>query len=76
MNKAPPLTENRHEDGAAAQKPERVSVLFPMPLPKAYDYACDGDVPPLGSFVTAPFGPREVAGVVWPSEGEAPPLES
>ncbi len=67
--------ENRHDEGETALTGGRVSVLFPMPLPKAYDYACDGEVPPLGAFVTAPFGPREVAGVVWPSEGEAPPLE-
>ncbi len=75
MNKASPPTENSSEDGAAPPSGGRVSVLFPMPLPKAYDYACEGGAPPLGAFVTAPFGPREVTGVVWPSEGEAPPLE-
>jgi primosomal protein N' (replication factor Y) len=48
-----------------------VSVLFPLPLPKAYDYLCAvGDAPEPGTFVRAPFGPREVTGVVWPSNGD------
>ncbi len=49
---------------AAAQ---RVKVLFPLPLFKAYDYlAAPGvDLTP-GSFVRAPFGPREIIGIVWP----------
>ncbi len=50
---------------------ERVSVLFPLPLPKAYDYLCAGAPAPLpGTFVRAPFGPREIVGVVWPVEGD------
>lgn len=75
MNKASPPEETPLPEGAEAVGPQRVSVLFPLPLPKAYDYACRGAAPLLGAFVTAPFGPREVAGVVWPSEGAAPPLE-
>lgn len=48
-----------------------VSVLFPLPLPKPYDYlVAAGAAPPPGSFVRAPFGPREVVGVVWPSAGD------
>ena len=48
-----------------------VSVLFPLPLPKAYDYICPlEETPGPGTFVRAPFGPREVVGVVWPSTGD------
>ena len=50
----------------------RVSVLFPLPLPKPYDYRCDWpQLPVPGAFVVAPLGPREVIGVVWPSTGDA-----
>lgn len=57
------------ETKTAADGGHRVSVLFPLPLPKAYDYLCDSAAkPPIGSFVAAPFGPREVVGVVWPSD--------
>ena len=74
MNKATPKEEKPQlpEDGAESA---RVSVLFPLPLPKPYDYLCGGPAPPVGSFVAAPFGPRQVAGVVWPSEGDALPPE-
>ncbi len=45
---------------------ERVKVLFPLPLFKAYDYLLPpGATAPAGAFVKAPFGPREVFGVVW-----------
>ncbi|WP_425410579.1 primosomal protein N' [Hyphococcus sp.] len=48
-----------------------VSVLFPLPLPRAYDYICHGCDPPApGAFVRAPFGPREAIGVVWRSAGD------
>ncbi len=53
-------------DGAPACAPGRVKVLFPLPLLKAYDYLLPPDVAaPVGAFVRAPFGPREVFGVVW-----------
>lgn len=52
------------DDADAA--PARVAVLFPLPLPEPFDYTCENDaLPPLGSFVTAPFGPRKIVGVVW-----------
>ena len=55
-----------------------VSVLLPLPLAGAYDYAlADGqDLPadkawPLGSFVRVPLGRRELVGVVWgPASGD------
>ena len=74
MNKptSPEKTVPRQDETPAGQ---RVSVLFPLPLPKPYDYLCDAPQPPVGGFVVAPFGPREVVGVVWPSLGEAPPRD-
>ena len=74
MNKptSPEKTVPRQDETPAGQ---RVSVLFPLPLPKPYDYLCDAPPPPVGGFVVAPFGPREVVGVVWPSLGEAPPRD-
>lgn len=46
-----------------------VKVLFPLPLPTAFDYT----PPPSlslapGDFVRAPFGARDAVGVVWPGE--------
>lgn len=46
-----------------------VKVLFPLPLPKPYDYRAPSPLPP-GSFVEAPFGGRKVLGVVWPGAAE------
>lgn len=46
-----------------------VKVLFPLPLPKAYDYRAPEPLPP-GTFVEAPFGGRSVLGVVWPGGAE------
>jgi primosomal protein N' (replication factor Y) len=41
------------------------SVLLPMPLPEAFDYAeADGMVLSVGDQVLAPLGPRQVRGVV------------
>jgi primosomal protein N' (replication factor Y) len=41
------------------------SVLLPMPLPEAFDYAVEGDeVLAVGDQVAAPLGPRMVRGVV------------
>lgn len=46
---------------------KRVKVLFPLPLFKAYDYQVPHgmELHP-GVFVRAPFGPREIFGIVWP----------
>jgi primosomal protein N' (replication factor Y) len=43
----------------------RCSILLPLPLAGAYDYAAPGSVPPPGTFVTVPLGGRTVPGVVW-----------
>lgn len=53
--------------GAEAQvAPLRVKVLFPLPLDKAFDYELPpGTTAAAGDFVRAPFGPRDVIGVVW-----------
>ncbi|WP_411816871.1 primosomal protein N' [Hyphococcus sp. DH-69] len=69
----PELASSATAPSGDADAGPRVSVLFPLPLPKAYDYLCDSEeLPPVGSFVSAPFGPREVTGVVWPAnKGEA-----
>ena len=49
----------------------RVKVLFPLPLFKAYDYlAAAGEALAPGSFVIAPFGPRETMGIVWPEPAD------
>ena len=44
----------------------RASVLLPLPLKEAYDYAIPAgmQVRP-GDYVTVPLGPRRMAGVVW-----------
>jgi primosomal protein N' (replication factor Y) len=44
---------------------QRVKVLFPLPLAKAYDYLAPDGVG-VGSWVEAPFGGRSAVGVVWP----------
>ncbi len=74
MNKASPREEKGEprEDG---RETARIGVLFPLPLPKPYDYLCAAPAPPVGAFVAAPFGPREVTGVVWPSGGDDLPPE-
>jgi primosomal protein N' (replication factor Y) (superfamily II helicase) len=44
----------------------RAAILFPMPLPEAFDYAVpDGMVLEPGSYVIAPLGPNQRLGVVW-----------
>ena len=48
----------------------RVKVLFPLPLFKPYDYLHAGGELSPGSFVSAPFGPRDVIGIVWPGESD------
>jgi len=47
-----------------------VKVLFPLPLSKAFDYRTAVPLAP-GAFVAAPFGGREVLGVVWPGAADA-----
>ena len=49
-----------------AEVADRVSVLLPLPLAGAYDYAVPQElrVEP-GDFVVAPLGRRSVLGVVW-----------
>ncbi|MEO1135055.1 MAG: primosomal protein N' [Pseudomonadota bacterium] len=71
MNKAEPTAEVPE-----AASDRLVSVLFPLPLSKPYDYRCVGAAPAVGSFVAAPFGPRKVVGVVWPAGRNADPLAS
>jgi len=45
---------------------QRVSVLFPMPLPEPFDYSVpEGISLKPGDHVRAPLGQRSVAGVVW-----------
>lgn len=46
----------------------RVKVLFPLPLFKPYDYLAPASLVRPGAFVVAPFGPREIKGVIWPGE--------
>jgi primosomal protein N' (replication factor Y) len=60
----------------------KASVMFPLPLPEAFDYRApaDWDVQ-VGDHVLAPLGPRTVRGVVWAVEpagaaaGNLKPLE-
>jgi primosomal protein N' (replication factor Y) (superfamily II helicase) len=55
-----------------AAETRRVSVLLPLPLGGAYDYALPPDMAPVpGSFVVVPLGPRRLTGVVWgPATGD------
>ena len=55
-------------DGGAAETtaPQIVSVLLPIPAPRAYSYAVpEGMALAPGDFVQVPLGPRKVASVVW-----------
>ena len=55
--------------------PDRISVLLPLPLGGAYDYAVPDDlsVAP-GDFVRVPLGNRRMVGVVWgPALGDIDP---
>ena len=56
----------RAESVPRASAPARVSVLLPLPLDRAYDYAVpEGlDLAP-GDLVRVPLGARALAGVVW-----------
>ncbi|MEO0399250.1 MAG: primosomal protein N' [Pseudomonadota bacterium] len=73
---------------ARAEAGRRVSILFPTPLPKAFDYlspriaetadskAFSGEGASVGlspgTFVEAPFAGRRLLGVVWPADGNTP----
>jgi primosomal protein N' (replication factor Y) (superfamily II helicase) len=62
---------------AESSATKRVSVLLPLPLAGAYDYAVpDGlDLAP-GDFVAVPLGARKLAGVVWgEGSGEIAPAK-
>ena len=49
----------------------RASVLIPLALFTAYDYALpDGFTQPPGAFVSVPLGRRSVTGIVW-GDGDA-----
>ncbi len=67
------MSASEISDDLFGPKAKPVKVLFPLPLFTAYDY-----LPPfesgaeIGRFVRAPFGPREIFGVIWP-KGEADP---
>ncbi|MEX1108626.1 MAG: primosomal protein N', partial [Dongiaceae bacterium] len=61
----------------ASSRPEagRVSVLLPLPLAGAYDYAVpdEFDLAP-GDFVIVPLGRRELVGVVWGAGSDEVPV--
>ncbi|WP_416898862.1 MAG: primosomal protein N' [Minwuia sp.] len=49
-----------------ATAPVRVKVLLPLPFAEPYDYLAPADrLPPPGTPVRVPLGPRETMGVVW-----------
>src|SRR5436853_1077328 len=63
---AGPLFAPEEEEGVQAGGLDKVSVLFPLPLPEPFDYRAPhamGLQP--GMHVLAPIGPRIVRGVVW-----------
>jgi primosomal protein N' (replication factor Y) len=54
----------------------RASVLIPLALFTAYDYAIpEGLAPALGDFVAVPLGRRSVVGVVWGEGDDSIPAE-
>ncbi len=61
-------TNNSEDFGSLGPIAEtiRVKVLFPLPLFKPYDYLAPAALARPGAFVVAPFGPREIKGVIWP----------
>lgn len=65
------------EDNVTENQASRLKVLFPLPLPRAFDYlGLTPDAPPIGSFVKAEFGPRRIWGVVWPVQGDFDPIDN
>lgn len=71
------MNERKNVAGVVSDAQPCVKVLFPLPLFKAYDYlAPDGVELRPGAFVIAPFGPRDICGVVWPgAAGDDAPRE-
>ncbi len=64
------MTNGEKDQQAPAR--ERVKVLFPLPLPASFDYFLPpGARAEPGTFVVAPFGPREAIGVIWPEPPDA-----
>ncbi len=61
------------DDAAPDLGVDKVSVLFPLPLPEPFDYraASTMGIEP-GMHVIAPIGPRLVRGVVWAVEKNSP----
>ena len=59
----------RETNGGAPPAGVIVKVLFPLPLPKPFDYRAERSLP-AGTFVEAPFGGRAVIGVIWPGGAE------
>ena len=54
------------DQGAQSSASQTVSVLLPIPAPRAYSYAVpEGMAMAPGDFVQVPLGPRKVASVVW-----------
>ncbi len=70
-----PLDMNRsmNTNLSSVKDPARVSVLLPVPLSNAFDYAHDQVLRP-GTVVNVSFGPRKLYGVVW-NETQAPSLK-
>jgi primosomal protein N' (replication factor Y) len=70
-------TGDDHAGPVADSREARVSVLLPLPLDRAYDYAVPpGVVLAPGDLVRVPLGSRELIGAVWepaPDSGELPP---
>ena len=66
-----PVSRSASAGDAAA--PERVAVLLPLPLERAYDYAVPGELAAVaapGAFVRVPLAGRERVGVVWGAGGD------
>lgn len=60
-----------------ANESRRVKVLLPLPLDGAYDYRVPQDLDvAVGDFVTVPFGPRRMVGVVWSESADSDLAES
>ncbi|RZO67503.1 MAG: primosomal protein N' [Parvularculaceae bacterium] len=65
-----PETSSSAPDGGESAD-VRVPVLFPTPLPKAYDYLMASPPPHPGTFVMADFGGRLRHGIIWAGSSDA-----